>query len=307
MDDIGKGCIGIQYTQTVHRSTKERQCVTNEPSDGALLLSTMCNRYTPADRDEPLFRTQLSINPPNLPPQPWHRIGPWQTGPFFANAANRSVDWKVGQWGLIRAGNPRRWDYVGKPAEIEATLAAGKQPKKRSTNNARSETMATSRVFGSAWKAGRRCIIPAASFDEPCYETGKNVWWEMTRADGAPWGIGGLWSEWTDPESGELVPNYTMVTVNADDHPFMSRMHAPEYEADGKTLKVPQDKRSVLLMEAKDWQQWLFGTEDEARELLRLPPAEVFSGAPVATVPRLPKPPTSLRKQVTPPETDQLF
>ena len=83
------------------------------------------------------------------------------------------------------------------------------------TNNARSETVATRPTY-RAWAAGRRCLVPASWYQEPNWETGRNVWWRMRRADGEPWAIAGLWSEWTDPATGEIVPNYTMITVNCD-------------------------------------------------------------------------------------------
>jgi putative SOS response-associated peptidase YedK len=263
----------------------------------------MCNRYSPSDREDPHFKTWLAINPTNYPPGSWRKIGPWQTGPFFSNAAGERVDWKVGQWGLIRPGNPQRWDEKAPSKNAKP----GTKPIRFQTNNARSETMATSRTFKDAWASDRRCIIPAAAFDEPCWETKKAVWWEFARADGKPWGVAGLWNDWTDPTTGEVVPNYTMVTVNADQHPLMSRMHRPEYESDGVTLKVPQDKRGILVLEPDDWGAWLFGTKEDALGLLRLPPAEVYAGAPVATVPKLPEAPESVRKQLNPPEQGGLF
>ena len=78
------------------------------------------------------------------------------------------------------------------------------------------------------------------SFDEPNWETGKNVWWRFRRADGAPWGLAGLWNTWTDKATGEIVESYTMLTLNADAHPLMSRMHKP----DPKLGPDQQDKRS---------------------------------------------------------------
>lgn len=27
----------------------------------------------------------------------------------------------------------------------------------------------------------------------------KNIWWQFERADGLPWALAGIWSEWTDP------------------------------------------------------------------------------------------------------------
>ena len=62
------------------------------------------------------------------------------------------------------------------------------------TNNARSETAASRPTYRAAWAAGQRCLIPAAWYQEPNWETGRNVWRRMTRADGEPWAIAGLWS-----------------------------------------------------------------------------------------------------------------
>lgn len=34
-----------------------------------------------------------------------------------------------------------------------------------------------------------------------------------------------LWSEWTDPASGEVIPNFTMITQNCDQAPVFNLMH----------------------------------------------------------------------------------
>ena len=116
----------------------------------------------------------------------------------------------------------------------------------------------------------------AWSFDEPNWETGKNVWWRFRRADGAPWALAGLWNRWRDPASGELVESYTMLTINADLHPLMSRMHKP----DPRLPPDQQDKRSVIAIEMQDIDQWLAGTVREAAQLLRLAPVDVFEAEP---------------------------
>lgn len=71
-----------------------------------------------------------------------------------------------------------------------------------STNNARSEELASKATFKDPWRYGKRCIIPAVSFDEPNWETGHNVWWRFRRTDGAPWGLAGLWNIWTSGPTG---------------------------------------------------------------------------------------------------------
>jgi len=102
------------------------------------------------------------------------------------------------------------------------------------------------------------------------------VWWRSRRADGAPWALAGLWNRWNDPASGELVESYTMVTINADSHPLMSRMHKP----DPKLPSDQQDKRSVIPIEMQDIDQWLAGTVREAGQVLVSAPFDIFNAAP---------------------------
>ena len=85
---------------------------------------------------------------------------------------------------------------------------------------------------------------------------GRKVWWRLRHADGDPWGLTGLWSTWTDKATGELVGGYTTLTLIADGHPIMSRMH----ESDPNLGADEQDKRSVVLIEMTGVDQWLFGT-----------------------------------------------
>ena len=67
-----------------------------------------------------------------------------------------------------------------------------------------------------------------------------------------------------------------MLTINADDHPLMRRMHKPDpaYGPD------EQDKRSVTPIEIGDVDPWLHGSVEDAAQLLRLAPVEVFNAAP---------------------------
>jgi len=191
---------------------------------------------------------------------------PRARGPFIrkvaeAGAARREC--VLGQWGLIPA------------FATEAKLAY-------STFNARFEELAQKASYKTPWARGQRCIIPAHSFDEPCWETGRNVWWRFTRRDAEPWGLAGLWNTWVDRATGELHESYTMLTINADDHPLMRRMHKP----DPKYAPDHQDKRSVVAIERRDAERWLEGSALEATALVRAPAMELIEGHPVAAVRR---------------------
>lgn len=193
---------------------------------------------------------------------PWRgaEVFPQQQGLFIRAAKDSSAPEREpvkGQFGLI--------PWFAKTAKLSY-----------STFNTRSEEMASKATFKDPWRYGKRCIIPAEYFYEPCWETGKNVWWRFRRADGELWGLAGLWNTWTDKTTGELVESFTMLTINADSHPLMRRMHKP----DPKLGPDQQDKRSVVPIGFEDVDRWLFGTQREAEALIRLAPVEVFEAGP---------------------------
>jgi putative SOS response-associated peptidase YedK len=232
----------------------------------------MCTRYISPEVRE--IEALWHVGPRNQ--SGWVReLHPLRPGPFIRRASDGSNDLVVGQWGMIPADCETRIP-MSKPRGL------GDKPKRLSTVNARSETVSSRPTYRDAWKRGQRCIIPASSFDEPNWETGKNVWWRFERSDGQPWGVAGIWSMWTDPITGEIVPNYTMLTMNADVHPLMNRMHKPMLDPNTKLSLPPQqqDKRSLVLVEQVDFDQWLAGTVEEAKALVQLTPVELFNAGP---------------------------
>ena len=227
----------------------------------------MCNRYVSPEEAE--VERYWGLSARDQRPKLWQgllTVFPRAPGPLIrrrGDAVGYERELVVGQWGLIP------W--------------FAKEPKlKFPTNNARSEELEQKASYKDPWKSGQRCIIPAASFDEPNWESGKNVWWTFRRVDGYPWGLAGLWNVWVDTATGEVHESYTMLTINADEHPLMSRMH----KLDPKLALDKQDKRSVIPLEAADFDQWLEGTVDQARALMKLAPVEVFDGGPTGSPPK---------------------
>lgn len=194
--------------------------------------------------------------------QPWRggEVYPGYPGAFIRAARDRveaERELVVGQWALI--------PWFAKERKL-----------KYPTCNARSEELADKASYKHPWARGQRCIIPAAAFFEPCWESGRHVPWIFRRADATPWGLAGLWAQWTDPATGEIVESYTMLTINADAHPIMRRMHKP----DPKLGPEQQDKRSVVPIEPEDVDLWLFGEQAQAQALVKLAPQERFDGQP---------------------------
>ena len=116
----------------------------------------------------------------------------------------------------------------------------------RHTYNARAETIREKPSYRNAWRLRRLGIALLDNFYEPSYTTGKAERWEIKLAAHEPLGIASLWDTWTDPQSGELITSFTMLTINADTHPVMKQFHKPEDE-----------KRTPLVLDATQFNDWL--------------------------------------------------
>lgn len=225
----------------------------------------MCNRYRAASvtrvRDAFGF-TYIESGPPIAPRYSTAGIGPLQAGPFI-----RRRELVVGQWGLTPDGSET------------ARPISKKTGRPMSTNNARwGKGAPEAWSFKGPWMRGQRCVIPVEDFDEPYWGTGKNIWWRFRRADGLPLAIAGLWNDWTDPATGEVVPSYTMLTINCNTHPLLSLMHRPDLGPDKRPLPAQQqDKRTIVALEREHWDQWLNGTPAQAAQLVRLPAADLYA------------------------------
>lgn len=187
-------------------------------------------------------------------------------GPFIRAARDSSSPARelvLGQWSLI--------PWFAKERKLKFPTA-----------NARSEELQAKASYKQPWARGQRCIIPALAFYEPCWETGRHVPWKFSRADGELWGLAGLWATWADPASGELVESYTLLTINADGHPLMGRMHRP----DPSRPPHMQDKRAVIPVALEDVDTWLHAPVPMAAQLLQLAPVSLFHAQPEPAAPR---------------------
>ena len=188
---------------------------------------------------------------------------PRSLGPFVRaarDATDAERELVVGQWGLVP------W-FAKAPKLAFATV------------NARFEDVTQKPSFKDAWRYGKRCVIPALSFDEPNWESGRNVWWRFRRTDGTPWGLAGLWNTWIDKATGAALESYTMLTINADDHPLMRCMHKP----DPNLAPDRQDKRSVVSIELEDVDRWLHAPAAEAARLVKPPAPKLIDAGPALT------------------------
>jgi putative SOS response-associated peptidase YedK len=104
--------------------------------------------------------------------------------------------------------------------------------------NARAETIAASPAFREAFKR-RRCIVPVDSFYEWKREGTIRQPYRVTRQDGLPLALAGLWAGWRDPGSDQVRRTFTIVTTTPND--AMAELH---------------DRMPVVLEESA-WDRWL--------------------------------------------------
>ena len=148
----------------------------------------------------------------------------------------------------------------------------------RKTYNARSETAASKPSFRSAWAASQWVLVPMQCFFEPSWEGaadpgGRPTRWRIAQADGAPFAVAGLWDRWTDPATGSVQGSFTVLTVNADGHAVMGRMHRPD-----------EEKRMPVIVPPARYADWLQASPQQAADFMRAAPAEalVAHAAPLA-------------------------
>ncbi|RZL20391.1 MAG: SOS response-associated peptidase [Pedobacter sp.] len=112
------------------------------------------------------------------------------------------------QWGLV-------------PSWVKDEESAKKI--RMNTLNARSETIYEKPSYRSAAKAGRRCIIPVDGIYEWQAVNKKKYPHYITFKNKEIFSIAGIWEEWVNRDSGEILKSFSMVTTDAN--PLMARIH----------------------------------------------------------------------------------
>lgn len=116
-----------------------------------------------------------------------------------------------------RIAETARWGLLPRWAK-DASFA-------RKTFNARSETVAEKPSFRDAFRK-RRCLVPTTGFFEWEDKAGKKIPRFFHLADRKLFSFAGLWESWQDPESGDEIRSFTILTLdsNSDMAPYHHRM-----------------------------------------------------------------------------------
>ncbi len=125
------------------------------------------------------------------------------------------------------------------------------------TYNARLETIAEKPSYRTAWKSRRFGIALMDHFYEPSYLTGKSVRTAISSSNKEPLGVATIWDTWKDESSGEIITSFSLITINADEHPFMKNFHRPD-----------EEKRTIVCLKPHVFHDWLSTTPDQAHHYL---------------------------------------
>ncbi len=118
-----------------------------------------------------------------------------------------------------------------------------------STFNARDDGLTAKPMFRGAWKAQRRCIVPASSFFE--WRKSDKQPFAIAPGNKGPMAFAGLWDEWTS-KGGAPLRSCTIITC-----------------APNKLLEPIHDRMPVILGQ-EDWAKWLGEEPANENELLKL-------------------------------------
>lgn len=120
------------------------------------------------------------------------------------------------------------------------------------TLNARGETIFEKPAFRESARA-KRCLIYVDGFYEHHHYKSKTYPFYIFKKDESPMILAGLWNDWTDHTTGELINTFSIVTTTAN--PLMARIH------NNPKLEGP---RMPVILEEEFADEWLTPIHSDA-------------------------------------------
>ena len=158
------------------------------------------------------------------------------------------------QWGLVP-----HWVKSASDAKLRAPKLV----------NAKSDTASTGTAFRDAWLKGQRCIVPMMAFYVDDMRNSKTVPTRISRIDGKPMGVAGLWARWQGAD-GEVIISYCLLTMNANNHALLHRYGQPGSE-----------KSMPAILNEGAYDAWLTARPEKAKEFMRQYAAQWLAANPV--------------------------
>ena len=190
----------------------------------------MCGRFTNSAEIKDIEK-EFKINLSETKSKPRYNIAPSQEIDVVLNQDDKIILTEL-KWGLVPS-----WS---KDPDIGNRMI-----------NARGETLSEKPSFREAFKK-RRCIIPATGFYEWKKAAGGKQPYYFFLPDKSIFGFAGLYEEWTDKKTGELLETCTIITTEAND-----------------VLKAVHDRMPVIL-NSENYALWLDEKVHDTNQLQKL-------------------------------------
>ncbi len=204
----------------------------------------MCGRYTIATPPEQLAeRFDATLAPEMV--QPRYNAAPTQNLPVLLNDdPERHI--QLLRWGLI--------PHWAKSPKVDYRMI-----------NARVEGLEDKTTFRNAFEK-RRCLVLADGFYEWKKTPDGKIPMRIMLKSGEPFAFAGLWENWKDKESGNVIRSFTIITTEANElvTPIHNRM---------PVMLLP-DSENIWIDNAAGADAW--------REILRPYPPELMTAYPVS-------------------------
>lgn len=120
---------------------------------------------------------------------------------------------------------------------------------KYSMFNAKSETAHTSPAFREPFKK-RRCVVPVSGFYEWARQNNRKLPFYIRPHDEPGLLLAGLWDSWRNPDSGEVLESFTVLTVPAA--PEMAFIH----------------NRQPLMLSVEDARHWIDPASADVKDMI---------------------------------------
>jgi putative SOS response-associated peptidase YedK len=181
---------------------------------------------------EELQRKLFELNPTAFP---YYHASGYSHPPLLVFTNAEPMRPQMFSWGLI--------PYWTK-------TAADAEKIRNQTLNAKGETIFEKPSFRTPARS-RRCLVYLDAFYEH-HHAGKLTYpFRISMRDGSPLAVAGLWDEWTDRDTGEIVRTVTIVTTTGNQ--LMSKIHNNPRAEMGPRMPVilPKDKQDAWLAECR--------------------------------------------------------
>lgn len=207
----------------------------------------MCGRYAFYAPRELIERTFGVVLEEDLEPR--YNIAPTQLVPVVREDRTGARVLRMQRWGLV--------PHWARDIGIGARMI-----------NARAETLASNAAFRDAFDR-RRCLVPVSGFYEWSGTGRARVPHFVTRADGAPFALAGLWARWRPRDAGpdaQRLDSCTIITTDAN------------------ALVAPLHDRMPVILPPEAWAAWLDPSLEGAAvaRWLRPAPADALAERPLS-------------------------